>query len=228
VFGFGGIEFAVPLLFFFISSSLLSKIRSPNKDKAADLNDKAGPRDIWQVIANGGIATLAALLSSIFERSLLLYVYLAAISEAAADTWATEIGTLSRRKTVSIVSFTQIESGTSGGISGYGTLAALAGSMMTVYSALIFMSLTGTDITINHGYFVLAWTCGFLGSMVDSVLGAAWQGQFKCATCNKITEKRAHCGCASIPYRGIVRVNNDVVNLMATGFAGLLMAAIIV
>ena len=48
VFGLGGIMFAIPLVFFFVSSSLLSFILTPAKRQAMLTFDKTGPRDIWQ------------------------------------------------------------------------------------------------------------------------------------------------------------------------------------
>lgn len=227
VFGFGGIEFAVPLLFFFISSSLFSRLRSPNKVRAADLFDKAGPRDIRQVAANGGIATLAVLIYGLFGIHELFYIYLASISEAAADTWATEIGTLSKSEPVSIISFRKTEPGTSGSITAIGTLAALAGSLATAYSAQLAIIFFNRGTMAYPGYFAAAWICGFLGSMADSVLGATLQVQYKCPVCKKITEKRTHCGAACEPIRGLGWIENDMVNFLATASAGSLMFIIL-
>ncbi len=61
-FGLGGWEWGLSLIFFFISSSLLSHFRAPVKAQtAADKFSKGNQRDIGQVAANGGIATLLAL-----------------------------------------------------------------------------------------------------------------------------------------------------------------------
>ena len=228
IFGFGGIESAVPLLFFFISSSLFSKIGSGNKDIASELFDKTGARDIRQVAANGGFATLAALLYGLTGRIEFFYIYLASVSESAADTWATEIGTLSKRKPVSILTLEVVEPGTSGGISGYGTLAAFTGSLTTAYSTYLAATIIQSGIVFDGGYIALASLCGFAGSIVDSLLGASLQRQFKCPSCNKIIEKRTHCGTPSVPHKGLSWMNNDSINFSASSAAGLLMAVIFV
>src|SRR5579884_1252335 len=62
IFGMGGWRFALTLIFFFISSSLWSHFRARDKAQtAADKFSKGAQRDIAQVVANGGVATLMAL-----------------------------------------------------------------------------------------------------------------------------------------------------------------------
>ena len=57
VFGLGGGGFAIPLLVFFFTSSLLSKIAKARKAGANRGDAKGATRDAAQVWANGGIAT---------------------------------------------------------------------------------------------------------------------------------------------------------------------------
>src|SRR5437660_729313 len=87
-------------IFFFVSSSLFSHFRARDKAAiAADKFSKGSRRDIGQVIANGGMATLLALgygaTSSSTARELLQAGYAGVIATATADTWATELGVLS-------------------------------------------------------------------------------------------------------------------------------------
>src|SRR5207249_4253431 len=123
------------LIFFFISSSLLSHFRAPAKaHTAADKFSKGGQRDIAQVAANGGMATLLALgygLSSSCPLQLFFRAgYVGALATATADTWATELGVLSPLPPRLITSGKVVAPGTSGGITllgtGTGTLGALA------------------------------------------------------------------------------------------------------
>ena len=68
----------IPLLFFLLSGSLLTRL-------ATGVNPSRSAR---QVVANGGIAAVAALLGRWPEAA-------GALAAAAADTWATEIGAFS-------------------------------------------------------------------------------------------------------------------------------------
>jgi len=61
VFGLGGLTCAAPLLFFFIASSWLSRLKSDIKSNSLKAVDKTGPRDIYQVFANGGVAAICVL-----------------------------------------------------------------------------------------------------------------------------------------------------------------------
>src|SRR6266702_2694872 len=61
-FGLGGWDWGLSLIFFFVSSSTLSHFREREKAAAAaDKFSKGSRRDLGQVAANGGTATLLAL-----------------------------------------------------------------------------------------------------------------------------------------------------------------------
>ncbi|MGA8532529.1 MAG: DUF92 domain-containing protein, partial [Candidatus Tumulicola sp.] len=60
VFGTSGWRGALVLFAFFIPSTLLSRFGRSHK---AAFEGKQGPRDAWQVLANGGIAAICALLA---------------------------------------------------------------------------------------------------------------------------------------------------------------------
>ena len=64
---------------------------------------------------------------------------------------------------------------------------------------------------------------GFIGSALDSLLGATLQDQRWCDTCEKATEQRVHrCGSATRSVRGVSWIDNDVVNLSCAVTGGLL------
>src|SRR5205807_1232453 len=79
---------------FFVSSSLLSSFRAREKAIAAsDKFSKGSQRDLSQVVANGGLATLFALCYG-FSRSpntrrRAKSGFIGALATATADTWAT-------------------------------------------------------------------------------------------------------------------------------------------
>ena len=93
-FGLGGVAWSLSLVYFFVSSSLLSHYRKRDKDQTAqDKFSKGGQRDIMQVAANGGVATLMtighSLTPSLPLRETLEAGYVGALATATADTWAT-------------------------------------------------------------------------------------------------------------------------------------------
>lgn len=216
VFGFGGILFAVPLIFFFVSSNLLSAIRTARKDSVINILGKSGPRDLKQVLANGAAAAAMVPIYAITGEIFWFFLYLAAVSEAAADTWATELGTLSRHRPISIVTFRKIDPGLSGGVTVLGTLGALAGAVATAGSGYLTMMLMNQKMNIAD----LAWPVvilfGFIGSLIDSFIGGAWQGQYRCSICGKIVERTLHCGRETILCRGYRFIGNDLVNFFGT------------
>lgn len=220
VFGFGGLGFAVLLVLFFASSSLLSffKASSSGKRKAAKTFDKGGTRDAWQVAANGGVAALAAFLlyfSPSPFSDFFLGAFLGALGAATADTWATEVGVLSPQQPRLVSTFARVQAGTSGGVTWLGTAAAVAGALFIGSGAMLL-----SGVWPQHSRFMLlvaAVVGGTAGSFADSLLGATLQAGYYCPACEEPTESRLHrCGTTTQLVRGYSRLNNDLVNLLAT------------
>jgi uncharacterized protein (TIGR00297 family) len=205
-YGVGTWAFTVVLLAFFIPSVLLSRLGRARKRALVDVG-KQGPRDAAQVLANGGVATLCALAYGLHPEPSWSYAFVGAYAAATADTWATEIGTLARGKPRSILTFRPIEPGLSGGITLWGTLAALAGSVWTVTIAVAALGVGGVPIVI----------AGFVGATADSVLGATLQELRRCPACERFCETDPHaCGTPSHRVRGLSWMTNDLVNALAT------------
>lgn len=222
VFGIGGWLYTIPLLFFFISSNLLSRLKSEIKVKSLRAIEKAGARDIWQVFANGGVATACVVAILISSDSRWFYLYLASLGASTADTWATEIGTLLSGKPRSIINFRLVNPGESGGVSIPGTLASLIGSAMTVCSVLPI----AYDI-VDPRLLAFAIFSGFSGSIIDSILGATVQASYRCAQCGAATETRIHCGNPTLLIRGLRIINNDAANILSNILAVTLLFLII-
>ena len=218
VFGIGGWKFSLPILAFFILSSLLSKVGKTRKKKLAQTFQKSSQRDIGQVLANGGLAGVLVLIWNYYPRDLLFYLYLGALSAVTADTWATEIGFFAKKLPRLILNWKPVPQGTSGGITFLGTSAAVLGSSTIAYAG--WVSNSNYLMTLNIGISIIS--AGLLACMFDSLLGATIQAQYQCPHCQKITEKKSHCN--NIQTRqisGLSWIDNDLVNFLASVFGAL-------
>ncbi len=212
IFGFGAWAWTAPILTFFILSSLLSKI---SKSEHEQIIEKGSQRDYLQVLANGGIPGFLMIIYIFFPKPEIYYFYLGALAAAMADTWATEIGMLIGQRPRLISNFKPVPSGTSGGITWGGSLGALIGALILGISGIKFIS---NDYHFNPFTILLIVTMsGFLGSLVDSLLGATVQVKYQCEICNKITENKDHCFTESTNViTGIEWITNDMVNFFNT------------
>ena len=221
IFGLGGLHWAALLVVFFLSSSILSRLFSDQKNKLNEKFSKGHQRDFTQVLANGGIAGLCVLLHLVFPFSPWPWLaFSAALAAANADTWATELGVLSKSPPRKINTWKPAEWGDSGGISPAGSLAALGGSfLIAVLAVLIRPELPfdfGWDTLVAAA--LLITMAGFGGSLVDSLLGATVQVIYTCLACGKETERHPMhaCGTLTVYKRGWRWMNNDAVNAFCT------------
>lgn len=220
VFGLGGLPWAILLVLFFVTSSGLSHFLKRRKRGVNEKAAKGSRRDWAQVLANGGIAGIFVLLHRLFPASPLNWLLFAAsLAAANADTWATELGGLSRSNPRLLTTFKQVEPGTSGAISPLGLAAALLGSGLIAVSAGIlqpFVAASSSYQPVNLILIVLV--SGFAGSLIDSLLGATIQAIYYCPACKKETERHPFhlCGASTRLLRGWSWLNNDWVNLACT------------
>jgi len=219
IFGFGGWDWGLLLIAFFVSSSLLTRYKETAKAQVADQFAKGGPRDLWQALANGGLAALLALGFGLTGGThwLLLFAFVGAIAEANADTWATELGVLSPETPRMINTRKPVAPGTSGGVTWDGTGAALAGAALIGGLAMLFRWIGKTPLNVAVMLMPIGALAGMIGSLVDSLLGATVQGIYYCDTCGKETERELHrCGNRTRRVRGWRVLNNDWVNWIGT------------
>lgn len=221
IFGIGGWQWAVLLLTFFISSSLLTRAFRKRKLGLNEKFSKGGQRDAGQVFGNGGLAMLFAGLHSFFPTEPWVWAaFAASLAAVNADTWATELGVLNPRPPHMITNFGKIvEKGTSGGVSLFGTLAALAGSGLIGLLTGVFAG------ALTIGLWVTL--AGLLGSLFDSLLGATIQAIYHCPACDKETERHPlhTCGAPTTLKRGWPWLNNDWVNFGCAAFGVLVVLA---
>ncbi len=139
------------LLAFFVSGSLLTR--------------GGGRRNARQVLANGGVAAVAALLGA-------WPAFAGALAAAAGDTWATEIGAFSSSPPRLITNGAPVPRGANGGITLLGTAGGVLGA--AIMGGLTWM-LGPSDLRLAG----VVGVAGIAGMLIDSLLGATAQGPFE-------------------------------------------------
>lgn len=208
----GGYGRAALLVGFFTASSALTKGLKGSSSPAGDFAAKGGRRDIWQVLANGGISTLLATLGDSGKHRL---PYVGSLAAVTGDTWATEIGGRFGGRPRHILTWDHVERGMSGGISLPGTLASIAGGG---FVGSLAVASGCFDPAFRRGWRSLLLTgiiAGGAGSLSDSIAGATIQERRWCDRCEQPSERITHhCGTDTRFVGGIRGVTNDAVNLI--------------
>lgn len=225
-FGFGGWTWGLGLIAFFVSSSALSHFRQAQKQRiAGEKFEKGGQRDLAQTLANGGAGALLALLYGLGgEPPALLALFAGVMAMVAADTWATELGTLNRQPPRLITTLRPVPAGTSGGVSMAGTLATAAGALF-IGIVLVLM------FKLEHGAWLgwmipAAFIGGLAGSFSDSLLGATVQATYRLPGGGETERAYGADGTPHELMRGWRWMNNDAVNFLSSLVGGVVALAI--
>ncbi len=217
VFSIGGIFWVIPMATFFVLSSIMSKIGKLKRTILKGMVEKGSQRDILQVYANGGVSLIMAVLYHFTEFDLFYLMFLGSLAAATADTWGTEIGIFARNEPRHILTFNRVPAGTSGGITVLGTSGFFMGAGILTLSGIFPIS--GSILRL----FVIIAVSGIIGALIDSIVGATVQAQYRCPHCQKTTEKLIHCGSYKTTLvSGIRWIDNDVVNFICTSSGALL------
>ncbi|HQJ10937.1 MAG TPA: DUF92 domain-containing protein [Anaerolineae bacterium] len=232
IFGLGGWVWGMVLITFFVLSSGLSAYKKAVKQTLAEKFEKGARRDLGQTLANGGLSALIALAALLWRSPTLFAAYLGAMATVNADTWATELGVLSRRQPRLITNGKVVEPGTSGGVSWLGLGATLAGGLCIGLAALAFLALDvrlggpgASDAGMTWKLLPITMGGGLAGSLADSWLGATVQVIYFSTRRHKETERAIDLdGSPNTYLRGWRWLNNDWVNFLSSA-VGALMAA---
>ncbi|MEH7414134.1 DUF92 domain-containing protein [Neobacillus drentensis] len=220
VYGGMGLDGLILLGAFYVSSNFWSKYRSSAKKTLEEKLAKGGTRDWLQVLANGGAAALFSLLYIFQPDRTWVIGFTVCLASANSDTWASEIGSLSRNNPIYIRTFKRVERGTSGAISGLGSIAAAFGSVLiSILSYFLFHF----DLSIV----LLVFLFGFIGNVIDTLFGAFYQQVYICRHCGITTEKRLHCSTPTTRIKGCTFVDNDMVNFLSGFIASVLLIVIL-
>jgi uncharacterized protein (TIGR00297 family) len=213
----GNFGFSV-LAFFFIGSVVIDKIKKHGKkagqSKNEDVEKRGDCRSTVQVLANGGVAVIAAIAFLLTGNQAFVIAFVASLAEAFADTVASGVGSFASGA-YDVFHMRPCVKGISGGMSVIGTLASLISAFSVALVAFAFGRI-GVESVLIIGL------SGFLGGVFDSMLGSLAQIKYKCTVCGSVTEKEEHCGVKTELSSGVKWLNNDAVNLISCVFASLL------
>lgn len=244
-----------------LTSSKLTRVGSKIKGKLEEGVTEGGERGSSQVFACSLIGVICACIrriavgrdgplllggattvaTSILGDQLTL-AYVAFFACCAGDTWASELGVLSKSLPRLITEpWRKVPPGTNGGVSLVGLGASAAGGMLMgllhglfvpggIASLLPFMSSSmlpaispsqfGREVVVLT---FVGFMGGFGGSLLDSVLGATVQATFYDEETKKIA-KRSGPNTRKVGGRGFL--SNEMVNVVSTAMSALIAALV--
>ncbi len=210
------------LVLFFVGSNVVGKVSKRIRQQSLGellIEKKGSKRDVMQVLANGLMATIGALIWYCTGKLSALILLGAAIAEATSDTFAGEVGRLSKRPPVSIRNFTPVPKGLSGGVTLLGTATAFISSLVIAF--VWFVLYRGYCSSVSQRLLALSVIAitGFVGCIIDSYLGACVQAHYKDPATGELTEKEYKDGRQLELVQGIRWVDNDMVNLLSNIFS---------
>ncbi len=196
------------LVFAYFAVAIIEKaLKSRIQKHTESINKKSSARDSVQVAVNGGAAAICIVAYALTNQKAFFICFMVGIGEAIADSVASDIGILSHKNPVNILTFKRMEKGMSGGISFLGTASALFACIL--FGMIYFfydLDLKGCIIIILASFF---------GCIIDSILGVLVQAKYQCAICGCKTEKTVHCNHSTVLLSGVRIIDNCIVNLFS-------------
>ena len=213
----------VPILFIgllFLLSTVVSTIGKRVEKKRGNSPEGHKARRAKQIIAVGLFTIIALVLHNVTGESVFYYIFFLALTEQIADSMASDIGRLTKKKNLNIITFRPMEKGLSGGVSALGTGSALVSSFALMSIPLLLGA-------IPFKAFLFIGILAFLGTLVDSVAGALFQSLYRCDACGNQVENAIHCGSPATLIKGFRMIDNVAVNYIA-GFVTCAMGVILI
>ncbi len=179
---FGGIGWFILLLVFFVLGTLFTKYKYRYKLDigAAETNEGSrGYRNVFGncliplifVVSYGAIGDVSMPYIGRIDKAIFLIGFLGSMATATADTLASEIGSTNKGQPRMITTLKKVKAGTDGAVSLLGEASAVFGSV-AIAAMAIPLGVIVPGVWQAFGLTVLG---GFLGTNIDSVLGATLQ-----------------------------------------------------
>lgn len=169
-----------------------------------------------------------ALISSLSNRSVFFFgCVLGSLACCCGDTWASEIGILSKSTPRLITNLKPVPKGTNGGVSLLGLIASTLGGMIVGLTSLTLVLLTSRQLGFqqalnSHWPLVgLGLTGGLVGSLIDSLLGATLQYSGIDQTVNKVVNRPGPDPTKVKRITGIDFLSNNQVNFFSSSITAL-------
>lgn len=224
-------RFGFILILFYYTSSKLTKVKEDVKKRLESNYLQGGQRNYIQVFANSLLATIIAIIYMYYIgedkhmsfnnnnfSSYLSTLYVSHYSCAAADTWASELGILSKESPRLLLFFRKVPHGTNGGMSMLGTLASGAGGAFVGFIYWICSYFIDTKVeSPQYPMIIVGLLCGVLGSLFDSILGATLQASYYSKDKKQIikTKEEINKDPSVIVVCGIDVLSNEAVNAIS-------------
>ncbi len=156
---FGGKEYLVLLLIFLALSVMATRYGEEEKKERGIYEYERS----WEnVLSNGLVPTVLAVASPVLGP----FPFIISVAAITADKFASELGVLGKKKPIFLFTLKEVQPGTSGAISLFGTVMSFAGALAIGAAAVLLYSMhPSSAFTIAAG--------GLVGSMVDSIAGIA-------------------------------------------------------
>ena len=74
---------------------------------------------------------------------------------------------------------------------------------------------------------ILVFFFGFIGNVIDTLVGAYFQQVYECGQCGITTEKKNHCQIPTTRIKGFILVDNDMVNFLSGSIAAVISVVIL-
>ncbi|XP_069700668.1 transmembrane protein 19 isoform X2 [Periplaneta americana] len=231
-------SFLMCLMTFFVSSSKATKFRSERKRKVEENHTEGGQRAWIHVLCNGGMATQLAFLYMLdsgcgerpinfikdYRASWLSLGILGAFACSNGDTWASELGTVvGHAEPFLVTTREKVPKGTNGGVTIPGLLFSLLGGTVIglAYYLSVLYFVDSNILAASPPQWPLIFAgafAGFVGSLIDSILGATLQYSGIDDRTGCIVE---HAGKGIHHISGVQLLDNHSINLISTIIMGL-------
>lgn len=171
----------VALLVFFVIGTLATKLGYQRKAAAGLAQEKEGRRGFSHAFSNVGVAAICAIAASRLARSsygqtelelLPIFMGIASLATAAADTTASEIGQLFGKRAFLPLTLKRVPVGTEGAISVEGTLAGVVSGFVVALASTLAVDRLFFHAIFSWKLVGVVTLCAFAGSYLESLAGS--------------------------------------------------------